>query len=72
MYESVFAGSSSSNMGTPQPTTPTDMAYGPAPDSAGSAGLASYFHPATGFGLAFWSGIAGIAALVIIYRSLPG
>lgn len=69
MYDSVFAGNSASQ-GAPQPASATDMAYGPAPGAG--AGLASIFHPATGFGCAWWGGVAGLALLIIIRRSLPG
>lgn len=48
----------------------TSAAYGPA--TSGQPSLGSVLHPATGFGLAFWAELAGVVALIVIYRSLPG
>lgn len=71
MFESVFAGAGAAP--DAQPMTDATAAYGPAPGGDQTqAGLASFLHPATGFGLSFWLGIGGVAALILIYRSLPG
>lgn len=70
MYESVFAGAGQSP--SAQPMSGTDAAFGPPPEAGTGAGIGSIFHPQTGFGLAFWFGVGGVAALILIYRSLPG
>lgn len=67
MYESVFGSVDSA----PQASPGADAAFGPSGQATGQ-GLASIFHPATGFGLAFWLSVGGTVALVLIYRSLPG
>lgn len=74
MYDSVFASLGGTPAAAPPAGAPssTDMAYGPSPEGSDTGqGLAAIFHPTTGFGLAFWLGIAGFAGLVIIYKSLP-
>lgn len=45
-------------------------AFGPPTSAAARSG--GHFHPGTGFGLAFWLGVGGVVALVVIRRSLPG
>lgn len=68
--DNVFAGMGAAVSDTASGVT---EAYGPSAASGGAApGIAAYFHPGSGFGLAFWLGIGGVAALVLIYRSLPG
>lgn len=53
----------------PAPSTATEAAYGvgSAPPNP-RAGL----HPGGPTGMAFWTGVAGVAFLLFVYRSLPG
>lgn len=66
-YESVFADVGA---GPVSATASESAGYGPGPSST-TSGMGSPFHPLNGFGAAFWLGVAGIAALVVIRHSLP-
>ena len=46
----------------------TDLAFGP--PSTG-AGMVHPLHPSHGFGLTFWLGVAGLAALAVVRHALP-
>ena len=53
----------------PQPGTASQAAYGQALSPASGAAPLS---PNDAGGIAIWTGIAGVAALVALYYSLPG
>ena len=53
-----------------RPATASEAAYGPAVSRSGMAG--SPLAPNDAGGIAFLVGVAGVAALVLIYYSLPG
>ena len=48
----------------------TSAAFGPGATSPVSSD-ASALHPASGFGLAFWTGAAALIVLVLVRKSLP-
>jgi len=72
MFESVFSSMTQTPSTKSSAPSAADQAYGPGPGTPGAPGLASFLHPATGFGLAFWLSVGGVVGLVLIYRSLPG
>ena len=52
------------------PVTVAQAAFGPGASSA-APGTADLLHPGQPVGLAFWTGVASIAALVFIRHTLP-
>lgn len=65
----VNAGPQARKGSVPQPTTASQAAWGTSlTASVGAAALM----PNDAGGLAIWVGLAGVAALALIYYSLPG
>ena len=70
MGTNVFAATPGSVSASVQAEADAGLAFGNATTSSTDGpGLP---HPASGFGMAFWFGVGGLASLIFIYRSLPG
>jgi hypothetical protein len=50
--------------------TATQAAFGPGTTTPVSSDMSS-LSPGNGFGLAFWTGVAALAVLVLVRKSLP-
>lgn len=62
----IFGGADvTASAGAPDSSLPTAM-YGPR-----ASGGRHPLHPGTHFGLGFWGGVGGLAALILIRWSLP-
>lgn len=67
----VRLGAPTSFSSAPMAATATEAAFGPGYTQAGSPDAKAALFPNDPFGMAFWLGVAAVAALVFIRYTLP-